>query len=235
MGGANLRHLWLLGALFVAALASGCGSGSSQTGQLRFMQASPLSGQVQLLVNGTQQANNLNYGNATGYLTLPTGSQHLQVLPVSLLPPSGSTTAILDTSVSVSSSLNQTLLMTGTSGAIKSIVLGDANATAVSGDINVRVVNASSRMGPVDVYILAAGSSIIGATPVKNGPFGFDQNTGYQLVASGGYQVVMAVPGTTNAVLSTGTINTQSPSTSQTVVVLDNIAGGFTFTVLQDQ
>jgi hypothetical protein len=219
------------GVLLVAALASGCGGGSSSnTGQLRFMQASTISTQVQLLVNGKQQANNLNYGNATGYLTILTGSQHVQVLPVS-----GSTTAILDTMVSIKSSTNQTLLMTGTPGAISSVLLTDGNGTATTGDINVRVVNASNSMGPADVYILPAGSSIIGATPVANGPFGFDKNTGYQLVASGGYQVVMAVPGTTRALLSTGPVNPSSSSVNQTVVILDNLAGGFTFTVLQDQ
>jgi hypothetical protein len=227
----ELRHLWMSGVLLVAALALGCGgSSSSNTGQLRFVQASPLSTQVQLVVDGTQQANNLNYGNATGYLTIPTGSRHVQVLPVS-----GSTTAILDKSVSVNSTTNQTLLMTGTSGAISSVLLSDANTTAASGDIHVRVVNASNRMGPADVYILPAGSSIVGATPVPNGPFGFNQNTGYQLVATGGYQIVMAVPGTTSAVLSTGTVNPTLSSQNQTVIVLDNLAGGFTFTVLQDQ
>lgn len=188
-----------------------------------------MSGQVQLVVNGTQQANNLNYSNATGYLTIKSGSQRVQVLPVS-----GSTTAILDTKVSISSSQNQTLLMTGTTGAISSVLLQDGNTTAVTNDINVRVMNASNRMGATDVYILPAGSSIIGAVPVANGPFGFNQDTGYQLVASGGYQVVMAVPGTTNAVLSTGTIN-QASSPNQTVVVLDDVTGGFTFTVLEDQ
>jgi len=190
-----------------------------------------MSGQVQLVVNGTQQANNLNYANATGYLTIKSGSQRVQVLPVS-----GSTTAILDTTIPITSSQNQTLLMTGTTGAISSVLLKDANTTAVANDINVRVMNASNHIGATDVYILPAGSSIIGAVAVANGPFGFNQNTGYQLVASGGYQVVMAVPGTTNAVLSTGTINPASSSLNQTVVVLDKAAaGGFTFTVLQDQ
>ena len=226
----ELRHLWTWGVLFAAALAAGCGGGTSSTGQLRFMQASLISEQVQLLVNGTQQATNLNYGNATGYLTLRSESQHVQVLPVS-----GSTTPIFDTSISVNSSVSQTLMMTGTTGAIHSVLLNDANTTSVAGDINVRVVNASNRIGAADVYILPAGSSIIGAVPVANGPFGFDQNTGYQLVASGGYQVVLAVPGTTNAVLSTGTINPASSSLNQTVVVLDKAAGGFTFTVLEDQ
>ena len=226
-----MRHLWMWGVLFVAALALGCGGGSSDTGQLRFMQASLISEQVQLLVNGTQQATNLNYGNATGYLSLKSTSQHVQVLPVS-----GSTTPILDAKVSINSTVPQTLLMTGITGAIGSVLLSDANTTAVTGDIHVRVVNASNRMGAADVYILPAGSSIIGAVAVANGPFGFNQNTGYQLVASGGYQVVMAVPGTTNAVLSTGTINPASSSLNQTVVVLDKAAaGGFTFTVLQDQ
>ena len=221
------------GVLFVAALALGCGSGSSGgTGQFRFMQASPISAQVQLLVDGSQQATNLNYGNATGYLTIKTGSRHVQVLPVS-----GSTTALLDKSFSVNSTPNQTLLMTGTSAAISSILLNDGNTTAVTGNIHVRVVNASNRMGAADVYILPAGSSIVGATRIANGPFGFDQNTGYQLVTTGGYQVVMAVPGTTNAILSTGPINptTSSPAQNQTVVILDNLTSGFTFTVLQDQ
>ena len=224
-----MRHLWMLGVLLLAGLAGGCG-GSGDTGQFRFMQAAPISAQVQLLVNGTQQATNLNYGNATGYLTIPGGSQHVQVLTVS-----GSTTPVLDTTVSINTSENQTLVMTGTSGAIHSILLTDANTTTTTGNINVRVLNASNHMGAADVYILPAGSSIIGAVPVANGPFGFNQDTGYQLVTTGGFQVVMAVPGTTNAVLSTGTIATSSSSLNQTVVVLDNSAGGFTFTVLQDQ
>src|SRR5215469_667043 len=214
------------GVVFVAALALGCGGGggTSNTGQLRFMQASLISEQVQLLVNGTQQASNLNYGNATGYLTLAAQSQHVQVLPVS-----GSTTPILDTSISINSTVPQTLLMTGTTAAINSVLLNDANTTAVTGDIHVRVVNASNRMGPADVYILPAGSSIICAVAVANGPFGFDQNTGYQLVATGGYQVVMAVPGTTRALLSTGPIMPSTSSLNQTVVILDNLSGGFTF------
>ena len=225
-----MRHLWTLGGLLLAALAWGCG-GSSSTGQLRFMQAAPIAEQVQLLVAGTQQASNLNYANATGYLTVPSGSQHAQVLPVS-----GSTTPVLDTTISVSTTVNQTLVMTGTAGAIHSVLLSDANTTETTGDIHVRVLNASNHIGAADVYILPAGSSIIGAVPVPNGPFGFNQDTGYQLVATGGYQVVMAIPGTTNAVLSTGTINpTSSSSLNQTVVVLDNVAGGFTFSVLQDQ
>jgi hypothetical protein len=54
-------------------------------------------------------------------------------------------------------------------------------------------------------------------------------------VATGGYQVVMAVPGTTKTLLSTGPLNPSSSSQNQTVVILDNLSGGFTFIVLQDQ
>jgi uncharacterized protein DUF4397 len=226
-----LRHFWILGLLLAAGLGVGCGSSrSSSTGQLRFVQASPMPGQVQLLVDSSQQASNLNYANATGYLTVKAGSRHVQVLPVS-----GSTSALLDKSISIKSTPNQTLLMTGASGSISSVLLNDANTTAVSGEIHVRVLNASSSMGAADVYLLAAGSSLVGATPVANGPFSFDQDTGYQTVATGGYQVVMAVPGTTKTLLSTGPLNPSSSSQNQTVVVLDNLSGGFTFIVLQDQ
>jgi hypothetical protein len=181
-------------------------------------------------VDGSQQAANLNYGNATGYLTVKTGSRHVQVLPAS-----GSTSAVLDKTISVQSTPHLTLFLTGTSGGLSSVILNDANTTAVTGDMHVRVLNASNSMGPADVYILPAGSTIAGATPVANGPYGFGQDTGYQLVATGGYDVVMTIPGTNNALVNTGTINATSTVQNQTVVALDNPAGGFTFTVLQDQ
>jgi hypothetical protein len=214
-----------------AALTAGCGSrSSSSTGQLRFVQASPIPSQVNLLVDGATQATSLNYSNATGYLTIKSGSRHVQVLPAG-----SSTTPVLDANISVTASGNQTLLMTGTSGSIKSHLMTDGNTTAVTGDIHVRVLNASNQMGAANVYIFLAGSSIVGATLVPNGPFGFNQDTGYQAVATGGYQVVMSSPTTGSIFLSTGPINPSSSSQNQTVVALDNPAGGFTFTVLQDQ
>ena len=215
----------ILGLLFFA-LSCG-GSGSSSTGQIRFVQASPGQPLLTLFIDGTQEASNLGYGNSTAYLTARPGSRHVQAMPVS----GGS--AVFDVSVPVTSSGNTTVLMTGPTSSVKSIVLTDGGTTAITGDSFVRVLNASLTMGPADVYIIAAGTSLSGVKPVSAN-VGFDQDGGYQPVIAGDYEVIFTTPGTQNALLDTGPINLTSAQ-NWTLVVLDGPAGGFTFTTMQDQ
>jgi hypothetical protein len=205
----------------------GCSSSSSTTGNLRFLQASPDAPQVNLLADGHSVATGLAYINATGYISLHSGSRHVQVVPVN----GGS--SILDTSVNIVSSGNQTLILTGSPASTHSLLLTDGGTTATSGDGNVRVVNASSNAGTADVYIVPAGNSIAGIPPtVAN--LVFNTSTGYQLVPVGAYEVIMTTPGTKNALLDTGSINLAA-SANQTVVALDGTSGGVTFTQLTDQ
>ena len=214
---------------------SGCGgsSSNSENGNLRFLQGSPDAPQINLLVDGKSVATNIGYINATGYISLKSGSRHVQVVPVSGASP------VLDTNVTITASGNQTLMVTGPAASIHSILLADGGTTATTGDAHVRVVNASSSMGPADVYIVPSGTSIAGIPPtVAN--LAFNSDTGYQLVpvgatAAGTYEVFMTAPQTKNAFLSTGPINLAA-SANQTVVGLDDPSGsGFTFTVLTDQ
>lgn len=209
-------------------VVSGCGSGSSGTGNLRFLQASPDAPQVNLVVDGKSVATGLNYSNATGYLTVRSGTRHVQVVP------SSGGAAILDTSVTIASSGNQTLILTGPAASPHTILLSDGGTTATTGDGNVRVVNASSRMGSADVYIVAAGSSIAGVSPtVAN--LDFNKDTGYQLVPLPAFEVFMTAPGTKNAFVDTGSVDL-STNTNQTIVGPDSASGsGFTFTPLVDQ
>ena len=174
-------------------------------------------------------ATNLGYGNDTGYISVKSGSRHIQIVPLSGSSP------ILDESLSISSGANQTLLLTGPASSIKPVVLTDGGTTVTTGDGYVRVVNASSTMGPADVYTVVAGTSIAGVQPVTGGtPLAFDKDTGYQLIAAGNYQVFMTAPGTTNAFLSTGPIDL-SASANQTIVALDDASGGFAYARLTDQ
>ena len=210
---------------------TGCG-GSRSSGadaQLRLLQASPNAPQVNVLIDGASVATNLIYSGATSYLPVKPGPRHVQVVPVSGSSP------ILDQTVSLASATNQTLLLTGPAASIQSVALTDGGTTTTSGDGNVRVVNASGSMGAADVYIVAAGSSIVGVKPVTGSTaLAFDKNTDYQLMAAGNYEVFMTAPGTTNALLSTGSISLTSAQ-YQTVVALDGTSGGFMFALLTDQ
>jgi hypothetical protein len=165
--------------------------------------------------------------NATAYISLRSGSQHVQVVPANGGSP------VLDTSVNVVSSGNQTLILTGSATSAQSLLLADGGTTATTGDGNVRVVNASSTVGAADVYIVPVGSGIAGIAPaVAN--LAFNSNTGYQLVPVGAYEVIMTTPGTKNAFLDTGAINLAGDA-NQTVVALDGTSGQVTFTQLTDQ
>ncbi len=124
MGG----RVWLSALCLGIFLSTGCGSsGSSTTAQLRFFQASPDAPHVNVLVDGASVATNLGYGNGTGYISVKSGSRHIQIVPLSGSSP------ILDESLSISSGANQTLLLTGPAASIKPVVLTDGGTKVTTG------------------------------------------------------------------------------------------------------
>jgi hypothetical protein len=146
-----------------------------------------------------------------------------------------STKPLLDQSVSLADSSNETLILTGPVAQLKPLVLDDGKTTGTTSSDNVRLVNISNSMGPADVYIIPAGTSLSSATPVAQG-LDFDQNTGYVGTGStsGNVDVYLTKPGSQSVYLATGSLNL-SVSQKQTIIVLDSPAGGFTFTLLTDQ
>jgi hypothetical protein len=150
----------------------------------------------------------------------------VQVIPVN------STKALLDQPVSIAASTSETMYLTGPIAQAKPLVLTDANTTSTAGDGYARVLNISTTMGPADVYLIPAGSSLTGAKPAATG-LAFGDNTAYQLMTAGNYQVFMTAPGTVNTYLSTGFLNIVA-SHNQTVVIRDNVPSGFTFELLED-
>jgi hypothetical protein len=199
---------------------------------VRFLMASPDAPLVTIFIDGKSVSGNLGYGNATSYISVKPGSRHIQVEPVSGASP------IFDQTISFAagsntSNSNQTLLLTGLAASIQTVTLTDGGTTTITGDGHVRVANASASMGAADVYIVPAGSGIGGATPVK-ASLALDQDTGYQPIIAGNYQVFMTTPGTNNALLSTGSLSLTAAQ-NQTVVALDGVGGVFTYVVLTDQ
>ena len=215
-------------AVFCSAIfLAGCGSSCSHTGQLRFFQASPSAPHVDVLIDGITQGSNLAYGNTTGYISVKSGNRRLDAVPVNATSP------VLDVSVPITDNANSTVLLTGSTGALKPLVLADGGTTSTTGDGNVRVVNASVSMGPADVYIVPAGGGIHGVTPVATN-LTLSQSAGYHLTPAGNYEVFMTSPGTSNILLDSGPVNLTSPD-NWTFIALDGSSGGFTFSLLKDQ
>ncbi len=222
-------HVRLVALCLLALFSAGCGSSSSNnTVNLRIVQASPDAPPSKILIDGTSVASNAVYGNNTGYQSVKVGSRHIQLIPVS------GSSAIFDQSISVSSTADQTLLLTGSASAIKPVLLNDGGTTSTTGDGDVRVINVSLGITAADVFIIPAGTGIAGVKPIAPN-VGFDGNTGYQLTAIGNYEVIFTTPGNpSNALLDTGSLGL-TQGQNQTVLALDGTSGGFSYTVLTDQ
>jgi hypothetical protein len=183
-----------------------------------------------ILIDGDEVATSLAFRNFMPYVPVKPGQHHVQGIAVS---DSGS---IFQETVAVTASTSLTIYVTGSSGTAQTLVLTDAGGTStniVTGDGSVRVVNASSNIGPADIYIVNAGTGIAGATPVET-KLPFNQATPYQKTAIGNYEVFMTTPGTSNVLLDTGPL-ALTQSQYQTVVAIDGANGGFNYMVLADQ
>ena len=209
-------------------LAIGCGGGGSKTTQqLRIVMASPSTPRVDILINGSQVATSLAFGNFTGYIPVKASQQRIQVKTVS------DSKTVLQQTVAVLPGGKQTLLVTGAESSGQSLVLTDGGTTTTTGFGNVRVVNASTTMGGADVYIVNAGAGLAGKTPATPN-LTYNQTTGYKTQAIGNYEVYMTAPGTTNTYLDTGSL-ALAQSQYQTVVAVDGANGGFNYILLTDQ
>lgn len=212
------------------AFACGGGGSSAGTANLRFIQGSPDAPPIDYVVDKTTQSSDLLYGNASSYASVKSGNRNVQIVPTN------STKPLLAQTVTLADSANETLILTGPVAQLKPLVLDDGTTTGITSSNNVRVVNISTTMGPADVYIIPAGSSLIAATPVAKA-LDFDQNTGYVGTGStsGNFNVYFTKPATQFLYLSTGSLNL-STTQKQTIIVMDSPSGnGFAFTLLTDQ
>jgi len=101
---------------------------------------------VNILIDGNTVNSNLAYSANTGYISVSSGSRHLQVEAIN------SSTPIVDTTLTLADSTNTTVIVTGTT-TISPIVLTDDTTTPTSGTAEIRLVNAAPSMGGADVYV----------------------------------------------------------------------------------
>jgi hypothetical protein len=210
----------------------GCGGSKSSTTQsIRVVMASAGTAPVDIFIDGDEAATSVAFRNFMPYVPVKPGQHQVQGFAVS------NSASVFKETVAVTASTSLTIFVTGSSGsAPQTLVLtdaGGASVNVVTGDGQVRVVNASSNMGPADVYVVNAGTGISGVTPVETS-LPFDQTTSYKQIAIGNYEVLLTAPGTNNVFLDTGPL-ALTQSQYQTVVAVDGANGGFNYMVLTDQ
>lgn len=232
MAGQFPRVAAALFSLGLVLTTGGCGGGSSSA-QLRVLLASPSVSSVDVYVDDKSVFTSLAYGANTGYISVISGTRHLQVLHA------GSTAnPIVDEQVTVASSGEATVVVEGASPNISGLILTDDNTAPASDTAMLRLVNAAPNMGTADVYVVAAGSSLVSGQPTVP-QLAYGAVSSYQTLTipttstTQEFSVFFTEPGTTQAVLATGPI-TFSSGQIRTLVALNSLSGGFTFVTLAD-
>jgi len=132
--------------LGIVLLFAGCGGGGHT--RLRVMNAVPDESSLDVLVDSVTESSSLAYGTSTGYQTTKSGSHQVAV------EPSGSSTALLQQSVTLASGSDTTIIASNFSSNIANLVFTDDNSAPASGNFKLRIVNAAPGLGPADVYTL---------------------------------------------------------------------------------
>ena len=197
-------------ALSAGVLLAGCGTNGNSG--VRVVNASPgLSGfTVQVGVIGV--ASSLPYGTEGveqgGQYTLdtsgkyrPVGAGTKQALIVYAATPSDVLTTSTQTLVK---GTNYTLVTLGHAPSIALLTLTDNGTTPTAGGASLRIVQASSLAGPVDVYVTAAGAPLPG-TPTAPG-LGFTSVTTYLPVPGASDEIRVTPQGNPGQILVDETV-----------------------------
>lgn len=221
--------LWLVfGIATLALFATSCGS--SNNAHLRLLNAMVTQSSLDMLVDGSNVAPNIGYSTASGYISVSSGSRHVQI------EPTGTSSPVIDTTTSLNSGDNVTALAyLNSSNANSSAFLVDNNSAPSSGNFNLRIINASPAMGAaVDVYVEPIGTGPSGTPTASSLSDG--GASGYVGLSSGTtWHVIFTIVGSPGSIIfDTGAISSPAAGQIWTVVGLNATSGGFTFAALHD-
>ena len=215
------RYALRLGAAALAVSAlSGCQSidvNSSNAALVRVFNASVDSTGFDYYTGRTAIVYNLGFSYNTTYVPLNPGTQ-------TVTTDQAQTTQVLaSVAASLGSQKSYTLITGNVAANLQETIFADQNFAAPSGEIAVRIINEATRIGPVDVYLVASGGKLSNAIPLATG-VSFGTNTGYIDIPVGTYAVAVLPTGTppgSGTTLFTGSQLSFPTGDASTIIVID--------------
>jgi hypothetical protein len=206
--------------LILVFFTTACGSSHAN---IRLLNAILSQSSLDLLVDGKTVASNVAFGSGSSYVSTSSGSHHIQAQA------SGTTTIVADFGTQ---NLGSNSFSTAASTNNGPAFFTDDHTSPSSGNVKIRVINASSLLSSgTDVYIVASGNGISGS-PTFPGVT-YPSASSYTSVSAGSYQAIFTLPGQTFAEFITSG-QSFSGGQNRTIAIMDGQGGGFTSTVLAD-
>lgn len=149
--------------LAAAVLLGACGGGEDRTkAKLRFVNASAYSA-LDLIVDDERRFSALPYAESASYAEVDPDKTDSEIRRA------GASTPLLSFTPSLAKKNSYTVLAYGAEGALRSLVLDDNTGAPSSGKVSLRVVNAASDAGVLDVYVTDPDESLTDAVPLLAG------------------------------------------------------------------
>lgn len=192
MMGAGMRWLGATLALGVALLV-GCGgsSGSSTSASLRLMNVASGYASVDLAIDGAAANAGVGFGQVGSYA-------HAATTGVStVISETGSISALSTSTRTLAKDEHYTLLVYGSTGAVKTALITENATAAASGFTNLQIMNLAPDAGAVDVYLTGSGDLLANATPTASGVAASD-TVPYVAVTSATYRLRVTGAGDKN-------------------------------------
>jgi hypothetical protein len=214
-----------LAALAVLATAlTGCGSitGSQPFTQVRVIDASPDAPNLDIYQNSSSQAAqaglyNIGFGTVSSYIPLAPGAYTHAAYTA------GTQQQLAQVRGSFATATQYTVLTGNIAANLQMTVLRDQSTPAPAGQVALRFLGQATRVGAVDLYLVAPGASLAGVAPIATA-INFGANTGYLNAPSGTYSIVALPSGSRNlaAPAYTGSQVSYPGGAARTIVLIDN-------------
>ncbi len=186
--------------------------------QVRIIDVSPDSPDLDLYQNKSAIAYRLGFGTITSYVPVDPGT----ATTVATL--SGTRQKFTSSRTMLAKAGQYTVLIGNYSSSLQQVVLKDQSQPAPPGQVALRFINQATRNSPVDIYLVSAGQALAAVTPVVSGA-GFGANTGYMNLPAGVYTLMLmpagVAPSDGSAALYTGARVIYGSGAADTIVLID--------------
>lgn len=207
---------WLIAALPLIGLATGCNDGSRRrsttttapataiapatSARVRVLHASADAPAVDVIVDGTTALSGVPYGAGSDFLELASGPHNLKVNAA------GSQTTVIDVDPTLDPDRAYLAIAVGRLANIEPLLLEEDLTAPQPGELRVRVIHAHPLAGKVDVYVTAPGADLAAAQPTLS-DVEFKDASGYLDIPAGSYQARLTPAGQKQVVYDSGTLN----------------------------
>jgi Domain of unknown function (DUF4397) len=217
------RQRWCVAALgLTAMLMVGCQSidmSPESVAQVRVIAASPDGGSMDFYAGGTALAYSVDFGSASTYVPLAAGNMRLSANAAN------TTQMLVAANAALAPGRQYTAVVANVAASLQETVYADQTTSAPAGEVAVRVIDAATRAGSVDLYMVPAGGKLTPTAATRAG-VGFGAATGYMMLPAGTYSLVVLPSGTapTNQALPlmTSPQTTYAAGAVRTVVLVDH-------------